>query len=86
MGKKFESEKYNTNRIFNYSTFLSNQDDNLEELKDIKRKTVKNDKELKHIPGNTTNVYNKVTKKIDSVSPEELKDKIQSLEDNESED
>jgi len=55
-----------------------------EELKDLKRDFTKNSSDLQQFPRNTKFHYNDVTKKMDDISIDEVDDKIESLEESNS--
>jgi hypothetical protein len=65
--------KTNTpNYVKNFDTF--DKDINNNELKNIKKNKIKNNQEIKQIPGNKSLYFNKITKKMDDVSPLEVND------------
>ncbi len=65
-------------KIVSFNDF--NNDVEKEELKKIRRGFSKNDVEKQQIIGNSKMVFNKVTRKIDDLTPAMLQDKIDSLE------
>jgi hypothetical protein len=73
---------YNTNRnVTNFGDFCANIDSEKEELKKMKRQTIPNTPGRHQIPGNRRLKFNKVTRKMDDISPYEINDKIDSIED-----
>ena len=63
-------------RISSFNDFNLNIDKEKAELKKMKMSTIKNDSELHRIPGNRKFKFNKVTHKIDDISPDEINDKL----------
>lgn len=76
-----DNTPYNVNRkIATFNDYCDNLPSEKEELDKIKRTTSKNDTEMKQVPGNRTHKFNRVTRKIDDLSPAEVNDKIDSIE------
>lgn len=69
--------KTNTpNYMKSFNTF--DKDMNDDELKNIKKNKVDNEQETKQIPGNKKLFFNKITKKMNDVSPSEVDDILNS--------
>lgn len=69
--------KTNTpNYMKSFNTF--DKDVNDDELKNIKKNKVDNEQETKQIPGNKKLFFNKITKKMNDVSPSEVDDILNS--------
>lgn len=67
-------------KIVNYKDFIQNIDKEKEELKTVKKSFSKNELEIglkQH-----KYKYNKVTHKLDDLTPDEVDDKLDNLEDN----
>lgn len=72
---------YNANRnIANFGDFNANIDAEKEELEKIKRATTPNSERQQHL-GNKNLKFNKVTRKLDDLSPDEVNDNIDAIED-----
>lgn len=72
---------YNVNRkIVTFGDFASNINSEKEELEKVKRTTIKNDVELQQKPGNTHYKFNKVTRKMDDISPAMVDDQLDAIE------
>lgn len=77
-----DNTPYNVNRkVATFGDYCNNIDAEESELKKTKRSAIKNDAEVKQVPGNRTHKFNKVTRKIDDLSPAEVEDDIESIED-----
>lgn len=77
---KDNTPTYNINRkIFNFKDF--NPDDEKEELKKMKRQNKPNSDEYQKNFANGRYKYNKVTHKMDDITPGEIDDSIESIED-----
>lgn len=76
-----DNTPYNVNRkVATFNDYCDNLPSEKEDLDKIKRTTIKNDTEMKQVPGNRTHKFNRVTRKIDDLSPAEINDKIDSIE------
>lgn len=81
MTYKDNTPTFNVNRkVVNFKDFLANMDDEKEELKKMNRQNKPNSDEHQQHIGNSRYKYNKVTHKMDDLSPEEIKDKINSID------
>ena len=74
-------DSYNVNRkVVTFGDFTNNIESEKEELKKVKRSTVSNtDDQQQHI-GNGRYKFNKVTRKMDDLSPEEVQDKLDAID------
>ncbi len=80
MPYKDNTPTFNVNRkVVNFKDFLANKESEKEELKKVRRSTDPNSEEQQHI-GNSRYKYNKVTHKMDDLSPDMIDDKIDSIE------
>lgn len=71
---------YNVNRkIANFGDFTANIGAEKEELKKVRRSTKPNSEDQQHI-GNARYKFNKVTRKMDDLSPDMIDDKIEAIE------
>jgi vacuolar-type H+-ATPase subunit I/STV1 len=71
---------YNVNRkVANFGDFTANIGAEKEELKKVRRSTKPNSEDQQHI-GNARYKFNKVTRKMDDLSPSEIDDSIESIE------
>lgn len=76
----YQNLTYNTNRkVANFSDFTSNIGSEKEELKKMKRGEKPNSEDQQNI-GNRKFKFNKVTHKMDDLSPEEVQDKLDSID------
>jgi hypothetical protein len=76
----YQNLTYNTNRkVANFSDFTSNIGSEKEELKKMKRGEKPNSEDQQHI-GNRKFKFNKVTHKMDDLSPEEVQDKLDAID------
>jgi hypothetical protein len=75
-------DSYNVNRkVATFGDFSNNIESEKEELKKVRRSTVPNtDDQQQHI-GNGRYKFNKVTRKMDDLSPKEVQDKLDAIED-----
>ncbi len=72
---------FNTNRkVANFKDFIANKEVEKEELKKVKRSTNPNSVDQQQYIGNRRYKYNKVTHKMDDISPDEVNDKIDAIE------
>lgn len=67
-------------RVSSFSDFESNLDKEKDELEEIGRSELNNDSEIHQIPGNGKHKFNKVTRKIDTLSKAEIKDRLKNIE------
>lgn len=67
-------------RVASFNDFNSNLNKEKEELKKVVRSTVKNNDETHQLPGNRRFKFNKVTRKMDDLSKGEVKDRLDSIE------
>ena len=74
-------DSYNVNRkVATFGDFSNNIESEKEELKKVRRSTVPNtDDQQQHI-GNGRYKFNKVTRKMDDLSPAEVQDKLDSID------
>ena len=71
---------YNVNRrVANFGDFTANIGAEKEELKKVRRSTKPNSEDQQHI-GNTRYKFNKVTRKMDDLSPDQIEDKIDAID------
>lgn len=75
-----QNYKTNTSKISNFTDFEQKKGEELEELEKTKRSFVNNDKEQYNLPNLKKQKYNKVTRKMDTLSKEEIEDRIKSIE------
>lgn len=81
MPYKDNTPTFNVNRkVVNYKDFLSNVEAEKEELKKVRRSTKPNSEDQQHV-GNSRYKFNNVTRKMDDLSPEQVQDKIDSIDD-----
>ncbi len=81
MPYKDNTPTFNVNRkVVNYKDFLSNVEAEKEELKKVRRSTKPNSEDQQHL-GNSRYKFNNVTRKMDDLSPEQVQDKIDSIDD-----
>lgn len=67
-------------RVLNFNRFSSNLKKEKDELQKMAGMSVKNDDEKHQVPGNTSYKFNKVTNKMDDMTPAEVKDKEEAIE------
>ena len=73
-------DSYNVNRkVVTFGDFTNNIESEKEELKKVRRSTNPNSDEHQHI-GNGRYKFNKVTRKMDDLSPAEIEDKLNSID------
>ena len=71
---------YNVNRkVANFGDFTANIGAEKEELMKVKRSTKPNSEDQQHI-GNSRYKFNKVSRKMDDLSPAEVQDRLDSIE------
>ncbi len=81
MPYKDNTPTFNVNRkVVNYKDFLSNVEAEKEELRKVRRSTKPNSEDQQHL-GNSRYKFNNVTRKMDDLSPEQVQDKIDSIDD-----
>jgi hypothetical protein len=81
MTYKDNTPTFNANRkVVNYKDFIANKEDEKSELEEIERTNKPNMSDTQQFIGNKRYKYNKVTRKIEEISPDELEDRIRSLE------
>lgn len=80
MTYKDNQPTFNVNRrVVNFKDFLANPVGEKEELQKVRRSTKPNSEDQQHL-GNSRYKFNKVTRKMDDLSPAEIEDKIDSNE------
>ena len=73
-------DSYNVNRkVATFGDFSNNIESEKEELKKVRRSTKPNSEDQQHI-GNSRYKFNKVTRKMDDLSPAEVQDKLDSID------
>ena len=81
MTYKDNQPTFNVNRkVVNFKDFLANPDAEKEELKKMDRQNKPNSDEHQKNFANSRYKYNKVTHKMDDLSPDEIKDNIEAIE------
>ena len=81
MTYKDNQPTYNVNRkVVNFKDFLANPNDEKEELKKMDRQNKPNSDEYQKNFANSRYKYNKVTHKMDDLSPAEIEDKIDAID------
>ncbi len=81
MPYKDNTPTFNVNRkVVNYKDFLSNVEAEKEELRKVRRSTKPNSEDQQHL-GNSRYKFNNVTRKMDDLSPEQVQDKLDSIDD-----
>lgn len=80
MTYKTNTPNYKTKNVTNFSDFIDNIDSEKEELKDVKRGINPNTNDTQKYPRNTKYKYNKVTRKLDDISLDEVEDKINAID------
>lgn len=74
-------DSYNVNRkVVTFGDFTNNIESEKEELKKVRRSTVPNTPDQQQHIGNGRYKFNKVTRKMDDLSPAEVQDKLDSIE------
>lgn len=76
---KTNTPNYKSKNVNNFSDFLDNIDSEKEELKDLKRSINTNSDNNQKYPRNSKFKFNKVTRKMDDLSLDEIDDKIDSI-------
>ena len=79
MTYKTNTPNYKSRNVNNFSDFLDNIDSEKEELKDLKRSINPNSDNNQKYPKNSKFKFNKVTRKMDDLSLDEIDDKIDSI-------
>lgn len=75
-------DSYNVNRkVVTFGDFTNNIESEKEELKKVRRSTNPNSDEHQQHIGNGRYKFNKVTRKMDDLSPKEVQDKLDAIED-----
>jgi vacuolar-type H+-ATPase subunit I/STV1 len=69
----------NNNRISSFSDYCDNINSEKEELKGMRRKTISNSEIQQHV-GNRKLKFNRITRKMDDLSPAEINDQIEEIE------
>ena len=73
-------DSYNINRkVVTFGDFSNNIESEKEELKKVRRSTKPNSENQQHI-GNSRYKFNKTTRKMDDLSPVEIQDKLDSID------
>ena len=81
MTYKDNTPTFNVNRkVVNFKDFSANPNAEKEELKKMDRQNKPNSEDQQHI-GNSRYKFNKTTRKMDDLSPAEIEDKIEAIED-----
>jgi hypothetical protein len=81
MTYKDNQPTFNVNRkVVNFKDFLANPNAEKEELKKIDRQNKPNTDDQQKNMANSRYKFNKTTRKIDDLSPAEIKDKIETIE------
>ena len=74
-------DSYNVNRkVATFGDFSNNIESEKEELKKVRRSTVPNTPDGQQHIGNGRYKFNKVTRKMDDLSPAEVQDKLDSID------
>jgi hypothetical protein len=74
-------DSYNVNRkVATFGDFSSNIESEKEELKKVRRSTVPNTPDGQQHIGNGRYKFNKVTRKMDDLSPKEVQDKLDAID------
>lgn len=74
-------DSYNVNRkVVTFGDFSNNLESEKEELKKVRRSTVPNTPDQQQHIGNGRYKFNKVTRKMDDLSPEEVQDRLDSID------
>jgi hypothetical protein len=79
MTYKTNTPNYKSKNVNNFSDFLDNIDSEKTELKDLKRSINPNSDNNQKYPKNSKFKFNKVTRKMDDLSLDEIDDKIDSI-------
>jgi hypothetical protein len=80
MTYKENTPTFNVNRkVVNFKDFLSDPKGEEDELKKVRRSTKPNSEDQQHI-GNSRYKFNKTTRKMDDLSPAEIDDSIEAIE------
>jgi hypothetical protein len=79
MTYKDNTPTYNVNRkVVNFGDFCKTCEE--PKLKKMRRQTTPNSDERQKLPGNFKQKFNPVTRKIDNLSPDEINDRIENIE------
>ena len=83
--RKDNTQNYQTSntRIQHFSDYTDNPAKEKEELKSVKRSYVDNEDQIHNLPNVSKYKYNKVSNKMDDVSQDQIKDRIEAIEDEE---
>ena len=74
-------DSYNVNRkVATFGDFSNNIESEKEELKKVRRSTVPNTPDGQQHIGNSRYKFNKVTRKMDDLSPKEVQDKLDAID------
>ena len=74
-------DSYNVNRkVVTFGDFSNNIESEKEELKKVRRSTVPNTPDQQQHIGNGRYKFNKVTRKMDDLSPAEVQDKLDAID------
>lgn len=79
MTYKTNTPNYKSKNVNNFSDFLDNIDSEKTELKDLKRSINPNSDDNQKYPKNSKFKFNKVTRKMDDLSLDEIDDRINSI-------
>ena len=80
MSYKENTPTFNVNRkVVNFKDFLSDPKGEETDLKKVRRSTKPNSEDQQHI-GNSRYKFNKTTRKMDDLSPAEIDDSIEAIE------
>jgi hypothetical protein len=81
MTYKDNTPTFNVNRkVVNFKDFLSDPKGEETDLKKVRRSTKPNSEDQQHV-GNSRYKFNKTTRKMDDLSPAEIDDSIEAIED-----
>jgi hypothetical protein len=81
MTYKENTPTFNVNRkVVNFKDFLSDPKGEETDLKKVRRSTKPNSEDQQHV-GNSRYKFNKTTRKMDDLSPAEIDDSIEAIED-----
>lgn len=81
MTYKDNTPTYNSNRkVVNFGDYCDNYEKEKQELKKMKRQTTPNSDERQKLPGNSKYKFNRITRKLDDVSPDMVDDQLTKME------
>jgi hypothetical protein len=81
MTYKDNTPTFNVNRkVVNFKNFLANPNDEKEELEKMDRQNKPNTDEHQKNMANSRYKFNNTTRKMDDLSPDEIEDKIEAIE------